>query len=218
MKNIYLSPLILVFLLFLSSCQIQDEMTDSELIDAIINSDQKIEIIESDLPNSAKNTIEIEMPDDFFDKGNMDVNLGYEISLRTIDFFAMGSKSENIYFDLKGRELKRDKNEDGTDDKGDDKKKSKKKKNCFYLEYPITLKFPDNSTVEIADRKAHCEALKSWHKDNPESKERVVFVFPINIYWVSDKEEKTQYTVNSHEEMREIHAKCQGEKDKERKN
>ena len=218
MKNIFQSRFILVFLLFISSCQIQDEMTDSELIDAIINSDQKIEIIESDLPNSAKNTIEIEMPDDFFDKGNMDVNLGYEISLRTIDSFAMGSKSENIYFDLKGRELKSDKNEDGKDDKRDDKKKNKKKKNCFYLEYPITLKFPDNSTVEIADRKAHCEALKSWHKDNLESKERVVFVFPINIYWVSDKEEKTQYTVNSHEEMREIHAKCQGEKDKERKN
>ena len=139
----------------------------------------------------------------------------------------MGVKSDDIYFDINGRELQRSRGDDkddkgdkdddrgDKDDKGDDKKS--KKKNCFYLEYPVSIKLPDDSVVEVADRKEHSEALRTWHKENPDVKERAQFIFPINIYWI-EKDTKTSYTISSHEEMREVHGKCKESKDSDRKN
>tara|TARA_B100001079_G_scaffold270516_2_gene285095 strand:- start:10 stop:672 length:663 start_codon:yes stop_codon:yes gene_type:complete len=211
-------PILLIF--FISGCEIQDEMTDDELIDAIINSEEKVQVIESDLPTDAINTMKSNMPDDFFDDGSLAPKLGYEIKMRTLDFFFMGDKSDDIYFDINGRELQRSNGDDkkkrgDKDSKGDDKKS--KKKNCFYLEYPVSIKFSDNSVVEVADKKEHCEALKTWHKANPTVKERAQFVFPINIYWV-EKDSKTVYTISNHDEMRELHGKCKGSKESDKKN
>ena len=79
------------------------------------------------------------------------------------------------------------------------------------------IKFSDNLVVEVADKKEHCEALKTWHKANPTVKERAQFVFPINIYWV-EKDSKTMYTISNHDEMRELHGKCKDSKDSDRKN
>tara|TARA_B100001093_G_scaffold213175_1_gene204514 strand:+ start:5886 stop:6575 length:690 start_codon:yes stop_codon:yes gene_type:complete len=226
MKNSILKFIPFFFLFIFSSCDITDEMTDDELIDAIINSEKKVQILESDLPIDAKNNISSNMPDDFFDNGKLAPKLGYEVKMRTLDFFFMGDKSDDIYFDINGRELQRSRGDDkddkgekdddrgDKDDKGDDKKS--KKKNCFYLEYPVSIKFPDDSVVEVADRKEHSEALRTWHKENPDVKERAQFIFPINIYWI-EKDTKTSYTISSHEEMREVHGKCKESKDSDRK-
>jgi len=71
MKNSILKYLPFLLLFVFSSCEIENEMTDDELIDAIINSNEKVQIIEADLPIDAKNTLINDMPDDFFDNGNM---------------------------------------------------------------------------------------------------------------------------------------------------
>ena len=220
MKKLIFKLFPVLFLILVSGCEIQDDMTDDELIDAIINSDEKVQILETDLPIDAKNTLYNDMPDDFFDEGNLAPKLGYEVKMRTLDFFFMGDKSGDLYFDINGRELQRSKGDDKSRDDGKGKESKGKKKNCFYLGYPVTLQFPDGTEVEVSDKKSHCEALKEWHKANPKTKRRATFVFPIDIYWVSKKDEKTKYTISSHEEMREVHSKCKSskDKDKDRKN
>ena len=209
-------------------------MSDDELIDAIINAEEKIQILESDLPVDAKNTMSSDIPDDFFDKGSLASQLGYQINMRSFDFFFLGVKSDDIFFDLSGRELFRTegynksddkKDDDGKDDDGKDDKSDKdgkkdgkkdRKKNCFYLEYPVSLELPDGSTIKVNDKKEAMDSLKKWYSLNPDVKEKANLVFPVSIYWV-EKKEKTKYDVESEIEMKELFAKCKGSKDKEKK-
>ena len=234
MKNSILKYLPLLFIFLFTACEFEDIMSDDELIDAIINAEEKVQILESDLPIDAKNTMSSDIPDDFFDKGSLASQLGYQINMRSFDFFFLGVKSDDIFFDLSGRELfrtegynksdeKKDdagKDDDGKDDKSDKdgKKDGKKdrKKNCFYLEYPVSLELPDGSTIKVNDKKEAIESLKKWYNQNPDLKEKANLVFPVSIYWV-EKKEKTKYDVESEIEMKELFAKCKGSKDKEKK-
>ena len=234
MKNSILKYLPLLFIFLFTACEFEDIMSDDELIDAIINAEEKVQILESDLPIDAKNTMSSDIPDDFFDKGSLASQLGYQINMRSFDFFFLGVKSDDIFFDLSGRELfrtegynksddKKDddgKDDDGIDDKSDKdgKKDGKKdrKKNCFYLEYPVSLELPDGSTIKVNDKKEAMESLKKWYNQNPDVKEKANLVFPVSIYWV-EKKEKTKYDVESEIEMKELFAKCIGSKDKEKK-
>lgn len=234
MKNSILKYLPLLFIFLFTACEFEDIMSDDELIDAIINAEEKIQILESDLPIDAKNTMSSDIPDDFFDKGSLASQLGYQINMRSFDFFFLGVKSDDVFFDLSGRELFRTegynksddkKDDDGKDDDGKDDKSDKdgkkdgkkdRKKNCFYLEYPVSLELPDGSTIKVNDKKEAIESLKKWYNQNPDVKEKANLVFPVSIYWV-EKKEKTKYDVESEIEMKELFAKCKGSKDKEKK-
>ena len=235
MKNSILKYLPLLFIFLFTACEFEDIMSDDELIDAIINAEERVQIVESDLPIDAKNTMNSDMPDDFFDKGSLASQLGYQINMRSFDFFFLGVKSDDIFFDLSGRELFRTegynknddkKDDDGKDDDGKDDKSDKdgkkdgkkdRKKNCFYLEYPVSLELPDGSTIKVNDKKEAIESLKKWYNQNPDViKEKANLVFPVSIYWV-EKKEKTKYDVESEIEMKELFAKCKGSKDKEKK-
>ena len=234
MKNSILKYLPLLFIFLFTACEFEDLMSDDELIDAIINAEEKVQILESDLPIDAKNTMSSDIPDDFFDKGSLASQLGYQINMRSFDFFFLGVKSDDIFFDLSGRELFRTegynknddkKDDDGKDDDGKDDKSDKdgkkdgkkdRKKNCFYLEYPVSLELPDGSSIKVNDKKEAIESLKKWYNQNPDVKEKANLVFPISIYWVEEKE-KTKYDVESEIEMKELFAKCKGSKDKEKK-
>ena len=234
MKNSILKYLPLLFIFLFTACEFEDLMSDDELIDAIINAEEKIQILESDLPIDAKNTMSSDIPDDFFDKGSLASQLGYQINMRSFDFFFLGVKSDDVFFDLSGRELFRTegynksddkKDDDGKDDDGKDDKSDKdgkkdgkkdRKKNCFYLEYPVSLELPDGSTIKVNDKKEAMESLKKWYNQNPDVKEKANLVFPVSIYWV-EKKEKTKYDVESEIEMKELFAKCKGSKDKEKK-
>ena len=234
MKNSILKYLPLLFIFLFTACEFEDIMSDDELIDAIINAEEKVQILESDLPVDAKNTMSSDIPDDFFDKGSLASQLGYQINMRSFDFFFLGVKSDDIFFDLSGRELFRTegynksddkKDDDGKDDDGKDDKSDKdgkkdgkkdRKKNCFYLEYPVSLELPDGSTIKVNDKKEAMESLKKWYNQNPDVKEKANLVFPVSIYWV-EKKEKTKYDVESEIEMKELFAKCKGSKDKEKK-
>ena len=234
MKNSILKYLPLLFIFLFTACEFEDIMSDDELIDAIINAEEKVQILESDLPIDAKNTMSSDIPDDFFDKGSLASQLGYQINMRSFDFFFLGVKSDDIFFDLSGRELFRTegynksddkKDDDGKDDDGKDDKSDKdgkkdgkkdRKKNCFYLEYPVSLELPDGSIIQVNDKKEAIESLKKWYNQNPDVKEKANLVFPVSIYWV-EKKEKTKYDVESEIEMKELFAKCKGSKDKEKK-
>ena len=234
MNNSILKYLALFFVFLFTACEFEDIMSDDELIDAIINAEENVLILESDLPLDAKNTMSSDIPDDFFDKGSLASQLGYQINMRSFDFFFLGVKSDDIFFDLSGRELfrtegynksddKKDydgKDDDGKDDKSDkdEKKDGKKdrKKNCFYLEYPVSLELPDGSTIKVNDKKEAMESLKKWYNQNPDVKEKANLIFPVSIYWV-EKKEKTKYDVESEIDMKELFAKCKGSKDKEKK-
>ena len=234
MKNSILKYLPLLFIFLFTACEFEDIMSDDELIDAIINAEEKVQILESDLPIDAKNTMSSDIPDDFFDKGSLASQLGYQINMRSFDFFFLGVKSDDVFFDLSGRELFRTegynksddkKDDDGKDDDGKDDKSDKdgkkdgkkdRKKNCFYLEYPVSLELPDGSTIKVNDKKEAIESLKKWYNQNPDVKEKANLVFPVSIYWV-EKKEKTKYDVESEIEMKELFAKCKGSKDKEEK-
>ena len=234
MKNSILKYLPLLFIFLFTACEFEDIMSDDELIDAIINAEEKVQILESDLPIDAKNTMSSDIPDDFFDKGSLASQLGYQINMRSFDFFFLGVKSDDVFFDLSGRELFRTegynksddkKDDDGKDDDGKDDKSDKdgkkdgkkdRKKNCFYLEYPVSLELPDGSTIKVNDKKEAIESLKKWYNQNPDVKEKANLVFPISIYWV-EKKEKIKYDVESEIEMKELFAKCKGSKDKEKK-
>ena len=225
MKNSIFKFLPLLFIFLFTACETDDIMSDDELIDAIMNAEDKVPILETDLPLDAKNTMSNDIPDDFFDKGSLASQLGYQINMRSFDFFFLGVKSDDIFFNLSGRELFRSEGYKKSDDKKDDKsekdgKKSGKKdrkKNCFYLEYPVSLELPNGSTIKVNDKKEAIESLKKWYKENPNVKEKASLVFPVSIYWV-EKEEKTKYDVESEIEMKELFTKCKGSKDKEKKN
>ena len=216
-------PLLFIFLF--TACETDDIMSDDELIDAIMNAEEKVQILETDLPLDAKNTMSNDIPDDFFDKGSLASQLGYQINMRSFDFFFLGVKSDDIFFNLSGRELFRTEGYKKSDDKKDDKSdkdgkkngKKDRKKNCFYLEYPVSLELPNGSTIKVNDKKEAIEALKKWYKENPNVNEKASLVFPVSVYWV-EKEEKTKYDVESEIEMKELFTKCKGLKDKEKKN
>ena len=216
-------PLLFIFLF--TACETDDIMSDDELIDAIMNAEEKVQILETDLPLDAKNTMSNDIPDDFFDKGSLASQLGYQINMRSFDFFFLGVKSDDIFFNLSGRELFRSEGYKKSDDKKDDKSdkdgkkngKKDRKKNCFYLEYPVSLELPNGSTIKVNDKKEAIESLKKWYKENPNVKEKASLVFPVSVYWV-EKEEKTKYDVESEIEMKELFTKCKGSKDKEKKN
>ena len=216
-------PLLFIFLF--TACETDDIMSDDELIDAIMNAEEKVQILETDLPLDAKNTMSNDIPDDFFDKGSLASQLGYQINMRSFDFFYLGVKSDDIFFNLSGRELFRTEGYKKSDDKKDDKSdkdgkkngKKDRKKNCFYLEYPVSLELPNGSTIKVNDKKEAIESLKKWYKENPNVKEKASLVFPVSVYWV-EKEEKTKYDVESEIEMKELFTKCKGSKDKEKKN
>ena len=216
-------PLLFIFLF--TACETDDIMSDDELIDAIMNAEEKVQILETDLPLDAKNTMSNDIPDDFFDKGSLASQLGYQINMRSFDFFFLGVKSDDIFFNLSGRELFRTEGYKKSDDKKDDKSdkegkkngKKDRKKNCFYLEYPVSLELPNGSTIKVNDKKEAIESLKKWYKENPNVKEKASLVFPVSVYWV-EKEEKTKYDVESEIEMKELFTKCIGSKDKEKKN
>ena len=225
MKNSIFKFLPLLFIFLFTACETDDIMSDDELIDAIMNAEEKVPILETDLPLDAKNTMSNDIPDDFFDKGSLASQLGYQINMRSFDFFFLGVKSDDIFFNLSGRELFRTEGYKKSDDKKDDKSdkdgkkngKKDRKKNCFYLEYPVSLELPNGYTIKVNDKKEAIESLKKWYKENPNVKEKASLVFPVSIYWV-EKEEKTKYDVESEIEMKELFTKCKGSKDKEKKN
>lgn len=78
---------------------------------------------------------------------------------------------------------------------------------CFKPVPPFTVMLPDGTTITInerGDRKALHQAIREWRKNNPDSRERPILVFPMNFRL----EDGTIVTINSREELQALKESC----------
>jgi len=55
------------------------------------------------------------------------------------------------------------------------------KNSCVQVVYPVTIAFPDDTTLEIDSKKAGREAFKVWKEENPDTEGKPQLVFPIEV-------------------------------------
>lgn len=77
---------------------------------------------------------------------------------------------------------------------------------CFDLVYPITIAFPDGTTVEAEDMAALRTLLMEWRENNPGATERPTLVFPVDV----TLEDGSVMTVEDHAGLRALAADCEG--------
>ena len=75
---------------------------------------------------------------------------------------------------------------------------------CFTPVFPITLAFPDGTTLEVGDVEAMKTALHDWKLANPDATEKPEIVFPISIEW----EDGTIVEVASFDDLKEQLKDC----------
>ncbi|MCB0688693.1 MAG: hypothetical protein KDC53_19275 [Saprospiraceae bacterium] len=75
---------------------------------------------------------------------------------------------------------------------------------CFSVNFPLSIALPDGTTVEVADRVALKDALRSWKEDNPDSTDRPELVFPITV----TMEDGTVVTVESKDDLKDLKDSC----------
>lgn len=78
------------------------------------------------------------------------------------------------------------------------------RKGCFEFVFPITMDFPDATSVEVGSYDEMKEAVKSWREANPDVEGRPHLSYPLDI--MTDGGEII--TVNSKEELRDAVARC----------
>ena len=204
----YLLLFVLICPLLFISCDIDgDEMSDDELIQAIIDSENKILISKSDLPSSAISSISFEMPNDFIDEATLAPELGYEIEMKSFDFIKLEidyERNDELYFTTKGRKL--------TSSKG---KKGKRKGLCFKFKYPLSYSMPDGSIISGNDRKEICVAMKSWYEINEKTKTKPQLVFPVTILTFDDDKNIARKKLESQKELKSAMASCKKERKKD---
>ena len=159
-------------LLILISCQNSGtnpkEISDAELIQAIIDAD-KISIGIGELPSNSKTVIEYDYNEYESESANKAYGLGYEVNMSGKGH-KVGSRCE-VYFNLEGKKLdpygrngKNDKSDWARDeDKGDWR--------CFDLLLPVTYEMPDGSTITV-ENEEDWDDLKEWYEENSDSEEK----------------------------------------------
>ena len=219
-KTLYL---LFGLLIFTTSCEeVSDVMSDEELIDAIINYDNKIEVSEKDLPKSAVSMIGADMPDDVISKAKLAPDLGYEVEMKSSGFFAFEldfERNDNQYFTTSGRKLEASmKDSKWGDKKSKDAKDGKKKRGpCFKFVYPISYTMPDGSIISGNDRKEIHSKMKSFYgtyEKTKDSKEPQLN-FPISILILDDDKNEHKKQLADYKELKEAMYFCSREKDKD---
>ena len=182
-------------------------VSDSELIQAIIDAD-KISIGVDDLPSSSKTVIEYDYNEYESESAKKAYGLGYEVNMSGKGH-KVGNRCE-VYFNLEGRKLDpygrngdKDKSDwDRDNDKGDWK--------CFDLSLPVSYTMPDGSTITVSNEE-DWDAIKDWYEANPDSEEKPELQFPVNVEFDDET-----VTVNSEEELRELKQECWRDESEER--
>lgn len=76
---------------------------------------------------------------------------------------------------------------------------------CFEIVFPVTVIFPDETVVEVADKTAMQTTWKAWKEANPSVKGGPVFEFPIQV--IKDGETEA-IIINSKEELEALRKSC----------
>ena len=183
------------------------EISDSELIQAIIDAD-KISIGINDLPSSSRMVIEYDYNEYDSESAKKAYGLGYEVNMAGKGH-KVGSRCE-VYFNLEGRRLD-PYGRNGDKDKADwDRDEDKGDWKCFDLVLPVTYVMPDGSTITV-ENENDWTAIRDWYEANPESEEKPELQFPVNVEFDDET-----ITVNSAEELRELTQECWRDQSEER--
>ena len=186
------------------------EISDSELIQAIIDAD-KISIGINDLPSSSRMVIEYDYNEYDSESAKKAYGLGYEVNMAGKGH-KVGSRCE-VYFNLEGRRLD-PYGRNGDKDKADwDRDEDKGDWKCFDLVLPVTYVMPDRSTITVGNEN-DWDVLKDWYEANPESEEKPELQFPVNVEF-DDREGTANALVSNEEEMRGMYSRCGDQRDDE---
>ena len=200
-----MKKLLLIFTLIfmITSCDdnmsYKQEMSDTQLIEAIISDPNKFEIEESDVPSMSLYAIGEEYYDYMMYKAEISPEYGYQISLGDMALDA-GDMTE-IFFAKDGRKL-------GGRDGMEERKRHNKR--CFKFVFPLTFSLGETSYT-ANDYQEFRDAMKANYEETGE-KQKPVFVFPIQIQFGRGDEVET-VTVNSDDELKEAFQACRGEED-----
>ena len=221
MKKIFLYTF--VFSLIFLSCENSDVLSDDELIEAIIEADNRISVSKNDLPKSAISSLDFNMPDDIIRQAELAPELGYEVEMKSWDFFDFEldyERNDNKYFSTSGRPLESSKdNKDGWGDKRDKDGKDEKKKRgpCFKFQYPLSYTMGDGSVITGDDRKEIHTQMKVYFEKNGKTKEiKPKLNFPVTILMLDDDKNVFSKEIESHKLLKEAMDYCRSSKvDKE---
>ena len=195
--------LIFTLIFMFTSCDdnmsYKQEMSDTQLIEAIISDPNKFEIEEADVPSMSLYAIGEEYYDYMMYKAEISPEYGYQISLGDMALDA-GDMTE-IFFAKDGRKL-------GGRDGMEERKRHNKR--CFKFVFPLTFSLGETSYT-ANDYQEFRDAMKANHEETGE-KQKPVFVFPIQIQFGRGDEVET-VTVNSDDELKEAFQACRGEED-----
>ena len=195
--------LIFTLIFMVTSCDdnmsYKQEMSDTQLIEAIISDPNKFEIEESDVPSMSLYAIGEEYYDYMMYKAEISPEYGYQISLGDMALDA-GDMTE-IFFAKDGRKL-------GGRDGMEERKRHNKR--CFKFVFPLTFSLGETSYT-ANDYQEFRDAMKANYEETGE-KQKPVFVFPIQIQFGRGGEVET-VTVNSDDELKEAFQACRGEED-----
>jgi hypothetical protein len=75
---------------------------------------------------------------------------------------------------------------------------------CYELVFPVTIQFPDASTVEVDSYEDMKEAIKTWRLDNRDVRTRPAIAFPYDVV----NEDGEVITVDDEAEQRELRIAC----------
>ena len=92
----------------------------------------------------------------------------------------------------------------------------KETEKCFDVIMPFSLELPDGSIVTIEDDEDN-KQIDEWYDNNPDSKERPKFLFPIEISIDKKTEEGIEneiITINNREELERVMLRCKDNKGK----
>ena len=93
---------------------------------------------------------------------------------------------------------------------------------CFKVVMPFSMELPDGSVITI-EQEEDQKQIEEWYVNNPDSKERPSFVFPIDIEIFEKKENEEDskvLTINNEEELKKVLSRCRdnkGKKDRSKK-
>ena len=195
--------LIFTLIFMVTSCDdnmsYKQEMSDTQLIEAIISDPNKFEIEEADVPSMSLYAIGEEYYDYMMYKAEISPEYGYQISLGDMALDA-GDMTE-VFFAKDGRKL-------GGRDGMEERKRHNKR--CFKFVFPLTFSLGETSYT-ANDYQEFRDAMKANYEETGE-KQKPVFVFPIQIQFGRGDEVET-VTINSDDELKEAFQACRGEED-----
>ena len=193
---------------FISSCQDNmsymdaDMMNDAQLIEAIANDSNKIEIDNVDLPVLSRLVVETQYFDHIAIEVELSPNFGYQLSLGDMAVDA-GDVTE-VFFAKDGRKL--------GDRAGDDRKRHGKRK-CFRFVFPLSFTLGDQEAIyTVNDYTEFRDRLKTNYQETG-VKMKPDFTYPIQVEFKPEEEggEGEVLSINSEEELKEAFQACRGE-------